>query len=71
MNELEKLQEESAFQARTIEQLNEALVNQQQQINHLQEEVRVLAQLLRQWREETQPNDSKVNNSGIEIPPHY
>ncbi len=70
MNELEKLQEESAFQARAIEQLNEALANQQQQINHLQEEVRVLTQLLRQWRAESRHNGG-AEDIEHEIPPHY
>lgn len=73
MNELEKLQEQVVFQERTIEQLNDALANQQQQISRLQEELRLLTQLMRQWREDSQSGGSGVGGNTIvhEIPPHY
>lgn len=72
MNELEKLQEQLAFQERTIEQLNDALADQQQQITRLGEELRLAVKLMQQWREENQA-DSGVGEGGIihEIPPHY
>lgn len=71
MNELETLQEQVAFQERTIEQLNEALSSQQQQISHLQEEIRLLTQLMRQWREDSQSGNNSDNSITHEIPPHY
>lgn len=69
MTELEKLQEQVAFQERTIEQLNDALADQQQQITRLNEELRLAVKLMQQWRSEN-ANDGSAEITH-EIPPHY
>ncbi len=71
MNELEKLQEQVAFQELTIEQLNIALIEQQQQITKLSEELRLAVKLMRQWRSENQTEVGEGNTIDHEIPPHY
>lgn len=73
MNEIEKLQEQVAFQALTIEQLNDALVEQQQQILRLSEELRLAVKLIQQWRSESQDGVSEGETQTVrqEIPPHY
>ncbi len=71
MNELEKLQEQVAFQERTIEQLNDALTSQQRQISQLTEKLDTAVKLLKSLRSE---NESRADNNGeitYEIPPHY
>ncbi len=70
MDKLEKIQEQIAFQERSIEQLNVALASQQQQITKLGEELRAAMQLIQQWRSENQ-HDSSNSQSDYEIPPHY
>lgn len=69
---IEKLQEQLAFQERTIEQLNAALSDQQQQIIALSEELRLAVQLMQQWRESNN-TEAGEQSLGIthEIPPHY
>ncbi|PIE42073.1 MAG: SlyX protein [Gammaproteobacteria bacterium] len=71
MNELDRLQEKIAFQERSIEQLNDAVTDQQRQIQRLSEEVRILAQLLRERRESEQSQATGASSVIHEIPPHY
>lgn len=73
MNEIKKLQEQVAFQELTIEQLNDALANQQQQISRLSEELRLAVKLMQQWRSENPSGAGEGDNQAIthEIPPHY
>ncbi len=69
MNDIQQLQEKIAYQEQTIEALNEALTSQQQQLLTLQEELRLLASLVREWREDN--NANTPNKVTHEIPPHY
>lgn len=71
MNEIEKLQEQLAFQERTIEQLNEALADQQQQITRLGEELRLAVKLMQQWRADSESRADEASEIVHEIPPHY
>lgn len=73
MNEIEKLQEQLAFQERTIEQLNEAVADQQQQMTRLTEELRMAVKLMQQWRNENAGGAGEGDNQTMihEIPPHY
>lgn len=72
MTDIERLQEQVAFQEHSIEQLNEALSSQQQQITQLSKELRLAMQLIQQWRENSNNETSKHDNTIIhEIPPHY
>ncbi len=73
MTDTEKLQEQLAYQERTIEQLNEALVKQQRQLTQLQEEMRVLTQLFQQLRQESDAGGEHSDQNSVvhEIPPHY
>lgn len=69
-NSLEVLQEQLAFQEYTIEKLNNALADQQQQISHLREELRLAMQIMQQWRVEG-GNRAGEGDEKNEIPPHY
>ncbi len=70
MNELEKLQEQVAFQELTIEQLNKALIEQQKQITKLSEELRLAVKLMQQWQSGNQ-TEGEGGNIVHELPPHY
>ncbi len=64
---LVELESQVAFQEHTIEQLNEALINQQQQLDVLRLELRML-------REKFGDLEDRVEHSGSpkdEKPPHY
>ncbi len=61
------LESQVAFQEHTIEQLNEALISQQQQIDVLRVELRLLSEKFGEL-------DDRVEHSGSakdEKPPHY
>ncbi len=69
MNDIEKLQEQVAFQELTLERLNDVVAAQQRQITKLEEELRAAVALMQQWRSE---NASDENTTQVhEIPPHY
>ncbi len=70
-DDIQQLQEKIAFQENTIETLNQAVTNQQRQLNQLQEKFRALTQLLREWREDDKAAATDASNGGFEIPPHY
>ncbi len=71
MNELEKLQEQVAFQERTIEQLNEALTDQQRQITKLNEKLDLAVKLIKSLQSESESKVGEGNEIKYEIPPHY
>ncbi len=71
MNELEKLQEQLAFQERTIEQLNDALTNQQRQITQLNEKLDLAIKLIKSLQSEKDSRASEESHMTYEIPPHY
>ncbi len=61
------LESQVAFQEHTIEQLNEALISQQQQLDVLRVELRLLSEKFGEL-------DDRVEHSGSakdEKPPHY
>ncbi|MGX9366593.1 SlyX family protein [Desulfoplanes sp. PS50] len=63
--QLEKLQAEMAFQERTIEKLNQALISQQCQIDEMGRQIRFLAEKLREERLVEHTNEPDPP------PPHY
>ncbi len=71
MNELEKLQEQLAFQERTIEQLNEALTSQQRQISQLNEKLNLTVKLIKTLQSDNQNGEGEGGTIEYEIPPHY
>ncbi|MBS9777437.1 MAG: SlyX family protein [Gammaproteobacteria bacterium] len=70
MNDIEKLQEQVAFQERTIEQLNDAVADQQRQITKLSDELRMAVKLMQQWRSSGESGQENIDTAH-EIPPHY
>ncbi len=71
MNELEKLQEQLAFQERTIEQLNDALTSQQRQISQLNEKLDVTVKLIKTLQSDNRNGAGEGDTIEYEIPPHY
>ncbi len=71
MNELEKLQEQLAFQERTIEQLNDALTSQQRQISQLNEKLDLAVKLIKTLQTDSQNGAGEGGTIEYEIPPHY
>ena len=64
LHAIEHLQTQLAFQEDTIEALNQALVNQQQQIEKLEFQMKYVLERQKQF----QPSNI---NDGPERPPHY
>ncbi|GAU09658.1 SlyX family protein [Desulfoplanes formicivorans] len=64
-DQLEKLQTQIAFQERSIEKLNQALISQQCQIDELERQIRILAEKLLEVRAVDD------NNVPEPPPPHY
>ncbi|WP_462325448.1 SlyX family protein [Desulfoplanes sp.] len=63
--QLEQLQTQLAYQDRTIEKLNQALIAQQCQIDEMERQIRFLAEKLRDVRVVEQSNGPEPP------PPHY
>lgn len=62
---IEELETKSAFQDHLIEELNQALIEQQKDITKL---TRVVENVVSQVEK---IGDSSVNSDQIELPPHY
>ena len=66
MNDIEELQMKVAFQENTIEELNQALIAQQKQIDDLTFKMKHVTTKLKESSVSQLPNPNEQ-----EIPPHY
>jgi len=63
---LEELESRIAFQDDLLDQLNQALIEQQRQLTELKATCKLLYDRLNQWS-----NDGGADPAAVEIPPHY
>jgi SlyX protein len=67
-DEIIELQSKLSFQEQTINELNNALVSQQQQIDHLQQKIKLLEDTLTEVDEQA---GLLIEQGQHEKPPHY
>lgn len=69
LTQLADLESRLAFQDDTIETLNQLVIQQSEQLQRMEQKIKLLGQRLQQLQERS--DDQQTNDPADEVPPHY